>query len=237
MRQVDTLLAVQEVDTVIDQLRHRRDHMAPKGELADVMARLAALAAERVGVAAERDRLATLQSGLEADVVAAESRIAEIDKRLYSGTVTAARDLQSMSEEVDHLKGRRSALEDRQLEIMEEREPVDAALDALDEQVASLEAQASRLRAVVAETESDIDAELAERMAERADLASGVGPELTARYERLRAKLGGVGAARVVGGSCSGCHLTLAATELDQIKKLGPDDVATCEQCGRILVP
>ena len=66
--------------------------------------------------------------------------------------------------------------------------------------------------------------------------AAGVPPELLARYEALRAKLGGTGAARVVGGSCGGCHLVLPSMEVDRIKKAPPDAVITCDQCGRILV-
>jgi predicted nucleic acid-binding Zn-ribbon protein len=45
-----------------------------------------------------------------------------------------------------------------------------------------------------------------------------------------------VGAARVVGSSCGGCHLTLPATELDRIRRAEPDALVTCDQCGRILV-
>ncbi len=64
-----------------------------------------------------------------------------------------------------------------------------------------------------------------------------VSDDLLARYEQLRSKLGGTGAARLVGGSCSGCHLTLSSMELDRVRKASPDAVITCEQCGRILVP
>jgi hypothetical protein len=61
--------------------------------------------------------------------------------------------------------------------------------------------------------------------------------DLLARYEQLRSKLGGTGAARLVGASCSGCHLTLSSMELDRVRKAASDAVITCEQCGRILVP
>jgi uncharacterized protein len=60
---------------------------------------------------------------------------------------------------------------------------------------------------------------------------------LLATYERLRARLGGVGVARLVGTHCDGCHLTLSAVELDRVRHLPDGEVYTCEQCGRILVP
>jgi predicted nucleic acid-binding Zn-ribbon protein len=45
-----------------------------------------------------------------------------------------------------------------------------------------------------------------------------------------------VGAARLEQGSCTGCHLKLPSTEVERLRKLDPDEVAFCDQCGRILV-
>ena len=60
---------------------------------------------------------------------------------------------------------------------------------------------------------------------------------LSDRYETLRARLKGTGAARLVGSHCDGCHLELGSVEVEKIRALPPGEVATCEQCGRILVP
>ena len=60
--------------------------------------------------------------------------------------------------------------------------------------------------------------------------------ELAQRYEGLRSRLGGVGAARLVGDRCDGCHLTLPSVEVERIRQLPPDTFATCPQCDRILV-
>ena len=60
---------------------------------------------------------------------------------------------------------------------------------------------------------------------------------LADRYETLRARLKGTGAARLVGSHCDGCHLELSSVEVEKIRALPPGEVATCEQCGRILVP
>ena len=37
-------------------------------------------------------------------------------------------------------------------------------------------------------------------------------------------------------GTCMGCHLQLPATEVDRLKRLEPDTLVFCDQCGRILV-
>ena len=62
-------------------------------------------------------------------------------------------------------------------------------------------------------------------------------PALYERYELLRARLKGTGAARLIGNHCDGCHLELSAGEVERIRATTPDRVATCDQCGRILVP
>ena len=72
-----------------------------------------------------------------------------------------------------------------------------------------------------------IDADLAAEGEARVAAAATVPADLLARYERLRTRIGGTGAARLVGGSCSGCHLALPAMEVDRIRKAPPDEVIT----------
>lgn len=155
---------------------------------------------------------------------------------MYSGAVTVPRELQALSADVDSLKRRRSMLEDEVLEAMTEREPLDQEVADLEAERQRLDAEGSRLRATVAELQAGIDADLATEEVQRAAAASGLPADLTALYEQLRAKYGGIGAAPLVGGRCSGCHLSLPATEVDRIKREPPDALIRCDQCGRILV-
>jgi hypothetical protein len=92
------------------------------------------------------------------------------------------------------------------------------------------------LQAAIADAVVEIDAGIVAQSQARVEAAATVPPDLLARYERLRTQLAGTGAARLVAGSCSGCHLSLPAMEVDRIRKAPPDEVITCDQCGRILV-
>jgi uncharacterized protein len=235
---LEALLAVQDHDTTLDQLRHRRATLPERSALAEVESRMASGDAAVAEVQARLDVVATRQARLEKDMAAVEARITEVEKRLYSGEVSASRELQAMSAEVDSLRARRSSLEDDVLAAMEEREPLDAEVDSLVAERAELELESARGAAALADAEAAVDAELASVQAEREALAAGVPEDLAATYERLRSKLGGVGAARLVGSSCSGCHLALPATELERVRRSsGSGEVVYCDQCGRILVP
>jgi uncharacterized protein len=230
------LLAVQELDTQGDQLRHRRAHLAERIRLDEVSAELASVEAAGAATSSERDELQRRQAELEAELAELERRLTELDRRMRSGVVSNARDLQAMAAQIESMKRRRSDLEDAELEVLEALDPVEARVTGLQDQWAVLDREAGELRAAVSAANAAIDAELDTVVAKRAEAAAPVPVELMTTYERLRQRLGGVGAAALVGSSCSGCHLTLSAAELDRIRRLPPDAVVTCEQCGRILV-
>ena len=234
---LDHLLAVQDLDIALTQLRHRRDALAETSGLSAVEAQIAALEAERRDAATRRTVLADSQKDLEQQIAGISERRGMLEQRMYAARGSSARDLQAMSEEVRHLTQRRAELEELELAAMLDQDPIDAGLAALDERMVPLQAQAGELRTQVDEAARAIDAEMATVADQRASEAEQLPTLLSDRYETLRARLKGTGAARLIGSRCDGCHLQLSSVEVEKIRALPPGEVATCEQCGRILVP
>lgn len=234
---LDTLLEVQDLDTAISQLQHRKASLEERRQLAAVEESVAALDRRRAIADSSRAELATRQAELEAQIATTAARHASIEQRLYAARGASARDLQAMNEEIGHLGERRGELEDEELEIMVSLEPIDAELAEVAAQRARLAETEAELRGALAASEGAIDAELSERVAARAAVAAGLPEDLRNRYDALRARLGGTGAARLIGNRCSGCHLELPSMEVERIRHLPPGSIVTCEQCGRILVP
>ena len=233
---LEALLEVQQHDTAVDRLVYRRAHLPEREELAAAGVRARGVRERLSALRDRREEVLGRQAKLEGTIAGAGERIKEIEARLYSGQVTATRDIMAMTAEVESLKARRSSLEDDLLAAMEEDEPLAVDAAALEAAAAALEAEAARIRVAIAEAEQVIDAEMAVEEGARAGHAASVPDTLLATYEKLRAKLGGVGAARLVGASCSGCHLTLPVQAVARIKREPPDALVQCEQCGRILV-
>ena len=231
------LLAVQDLDLAADQLRHRRAHLPERAELTGIDERATAARAELDRLEQSRRALGERQAATEAELAATEDRAGTLNRRLFGGEVTASRDLQAMSAELDQLKSRASALEDVVLETMEEREPLDARAAEIERDVLVLAGERGGVVERLAGAEAGIDAELADLEGRLRDAAASVPEGLLATYERLRTRLGGVGVARLVGNRCDGCHLTLSAAELEQVRHLPEGQVYQCEQCSRILVP
>jgi uncharacterized protein len=233
---LEQLLGVQELDTTIDQLEHRRASLPERQELTAIGIEEQALAERRRVVDEEAAALDRSQKRLEDDLATVETRRSEADQRLYSGTVTSPRELQALQDEVASLGRRTSEIEDDLLEVMTATEPVDAALASLDAEAAALAERRSAAEARIRAAETELDAELAATRRQRDEVAVGVPPDQLQEYERRRPQLGGVAIARLRGNSCGGCHLSLSAVEIDRIRKLPSDEAATCEECGRMLV-
>ncbi len=233
---LQVLLAVQDLDTAILQHEHRKATLAEREEAMRVRARLQDLQSRTSQLEAQRLELAERQDALEAQVASISSRRSSLEERLYGARGSAARDLQAMNEEIGHLTQRRSEVEDAELEVMEALEPIDEELARLSAERAELESAAQAAGQALREAEAVVEAEMAELAARRSRLVAGLPSALTDRYDVLRQRLGGVGAARLVGNRCEGCHLELPAVEVDRIRHLPPEAVVTCDQCGRILV-
>lgn len=236
MSVLEQLLHLQELDTVVDQLRHRRDHLPERAELEEIASAEKDLSSRRSEVSGRRDELAREQKRLEDEVALVEEKRRDTDAKLYGGSVTSPRELQSLQDEVGALARRQSTLEDEQLEIMTAVEPLDETLASLDAEEQALDTRRGEVERALAGAESEIDTELEGVTAERDTTAASLPADTLADYETKRRQLGGVAVARLVGTSCGGCHLTLSAVEIDRIKRLPPDVPAVCEECGRMLV-
>jgi predicted nucleic acid-binding Zn-ribbon protein len=230
------LLDLQDRDLHADQLRHRRATLPERATLADQQRTLAELDGARPAVMERLGALERSQRRLEDEVASLVDKQAQEGTKLYSGLVTSPRELQAMQDEIETLARRQGMLEDELLEIMEQAEPVQGELQALDRHRGEIAFEIERTLGALAEAERVVDAELAEVDAAREVVAAELPDELLATYEKLRARLGGVAVARLEGSQCLGCHLSLPATEVDAIRHAAPDAVVTHEECGRILV-
>jgi predicted nucleic acid-binding Zn-ribbon protein len=230
------LLDVQDRDLALDQLQHRRDTLPERAAQREQEAALQRATSELEVLRQQLHDIERAQRALEDEVASIDAKSATENKKLNSGTITAPREIQALSDEIDALGRRKRSLEDDEIELMEKAEPLTADAERLERDRSTFEAEIVRLRGAIAEQESAIDDEIAAARAERSAAAADLPDDLLARYEKLRAKLGGVAVARLEGNQCLGCHVALPAMEVDAVRHAPPDAVVVHEDCGRILV-
>ena len=230
------LLDVQALDSRADQLRHQRTRLPEIAEIAT----LTATRGELVDRARDQhiivDDLTAAQKKADADVEQVKARRVRDRDRMDQGLISNPKDLERMQHELDTLERRVTALEDEELEVMEQLEEAQQALTELQQQIADADERLTTLTAERDRRTAEIDAELAVITADRNPTVADVPDDLVTLYERLRDSKSGVGAAELRARQCGGCRLTLDNSELSQIKSAPSDLVIRCEECQRILV-
>lgn len=232
----DKLLDIQRLDVEADQLRHRRANLQQRGELELATAEQAR---QQVGIdtfAAERVEVATRQKRLEDEAQIVAARADKDDARLYSGDVSAMKDLQALQDEIAGLRRRQGDLEDKALEAMEEAEELNGRIDALESDRQTVDERISVLEAEITAAEAEIESQLADLTAARDTAAAGVDPAHLADYERLRDSFGAATVVQFDGGNCVGCPSTMPAVEIDRMKREPSGSVQHCDECGRIVI-
>lgn len=229
------LLAVQDLDTRLQQARHRRDTLPVLATIADLEGERSELGDRLVGLSTEASDIRREVTKAEDDVQSVRARADRDRAKLDSGNASA-KDLQALQSEVESLAKRQSDLEDVELEAMERLEAADAVLGAAKGRAHEIEVALAAAVTQRTAAFATIDAEIAALEAERATAASGIDTGLAALYERLRASHGGIGAAALKGAECQGCHMNVNPGDLAAMHAASPDEICRCEECDRILV-
>lgn len=230
------MLDLQAVDTQLAQLLHRRRTLPEHAEFAEIKQRREVLDERLVAVGTQVADLELEQRQAETDLDPVRARLLRNQDRIDSGAVPDPKALTAMVEEVEHLKRRISNLEDAELEIMQALETAQSDHDALAESRAGIDAELSTVIDRRDEQVREIDARAVELKTERTGLVKLLPELLLARYDKARASHAGLGAAALRQRRCTGCQLEANASDLRNYAAAAPDEVLSCEECGRILV-
>ncbi len=171
----------------------------------------------------------------EQDVQLVRDRAARDQSKLDSGQ-GSAKDLTALQHELVSLARRQSELEDLEIEAMERAETLSQRVTDLEARRTQVAELLETLEAEHAAAIRDFEAEAAKVGAGRADIVAGVGEELIALYEKVRAQSGGLAAAELRQRRCGGCRLELNTIEVDRIRRAPEDEVVRCEECRRIMI-
>jgi hypothetical protein len=173
------------------------------------------------------------QRKLNGDIDGLTARIEPEERRLYDGSVKVPKELSSIQHEVEILRRQRSALEDQALEAMSHLEALQEKRGRAGSRVADLERQWAAERLQLELQAAELREKLASIDERRAGQQARVPTRALTLYEDLRRRKGGMAVARIRGGACSGCRVTLPAGL--RHKAMAPDTLVQCPNCERIL--
>ena len=226
------LLEVAALDARIQQAEQARTNPPQASRVKELIARRQQLTQELSQLLGTRDDVQTELKRIEADVAVVDARRARDEQRL--ATSSNSKEAQGLESEIAALARRKNELEDGQLEVMERLEQAEAAIAAHEAQVAENNDEGSALSAEAKQVVAAATESIESATSERAAIVAALPEPFVAQYHKIAER--GVGAALLRRGTCEGCTMVLAGTDLNTIRNASEDAVLTCPECGCILV-
>ena len=230
MGSLHDLYAVQLTDIAISQAQHRLAHLPEsasyqlaKSAAAKTLAELAALDKQSADAGSEI-------AGLEKQAHEIDATLARLNKQMK--TIIAPREAEALQHEITTCTNNRSALDDRELELLEVVERCDKESVAIGARVESTREALASAEQLLRSARAAVNAEIAHLTEQRSAQSLVVSPSLLSTYDAKRKHRPDGAVSKLNGPTCSGCHLDLPKSEIDRLLKLPSDELPECPHCG-----
>lgn len=227
---LEALLVLQEKDRKIAKLQR---------EIRDIPARKADIEKQLEGAKAKlnqsREALKKVNSDLKQLEIEAGTHNEKIIKYKQQQMEAKTNDqYRAFLQEIAAAEKHISALEDREIVLMEHIESAKKIIAEREAELKEEEGGVSDEQAMLEERLSEVQEDLDALLADRGRITSNVNPSLLLKYERLFKNKGDFAVVQVEKDHCSGCHMKLPPQVTNDA--LNPDKLVICNFCGRMLI-
>ena len=233
---VEKLFALQGEDALLGQLEHQIITLPEREKLISVLETKKVTEDLIFVKQAESVELRKNEKRLELELSSIETRLKEVDEKLYSGVITTEKEAKSLQDEIGHLKERQDALESELLEILSQIEDLTTAINGVNSQLEVQNKDIQILEDAIKRVENELNQKVLEAKDRREETVKVLTDEILKSYEAHRVRFPSDAVVRFNGPTCNGCHLTMSAMETDRIKGLEVGALTECSECGRLVV-
>lgn len=170
---------------------------------------------------------------VEPQVEAAQAKAAQVEEKLYGGTVKSSRELEDLQADLTMLREQQGKHEETLLRALEAQEEAQSALNSLELELQTLETSRAQEEDDLQRELALLQADMAALEGKRSGLAAHVRPAHLQVYTSIRSSRHLQAVARVERGMCQGCRIGLP-TRVTQLAK-NSEDLVQCPSCSRIL--
>jgi predicted nucleic acid-binding Zn-ribbon protein len=213
---------IRQIQTEAKTMPQQRQNL--EGQLAVSVAALAALKSK--GQHLEMDR-----KKLELDAGTRRESINRLKTQQYE---TRKNDeFRAMGNEIDRYEKEIQAIEDQELELMDQAEKLKGELAIEEKKASAARESIARQMKDLDEKGTTLEGQLNQLTAERTEIAAKVEEELLSLFERLFVSKGDAAVVALEHEVCTGCHMKVTTQTAHRVKN--GKEIVSCEQCGRIL--
>lgn len=224
------LMELQKVDSQLVEIE------GLKGDLPHQVSRLnrdIEEAEEFLGEQEEKLRVYQRERGIvEMDIRALEGKQKQYQSQLFE--VKTNREYDAITHEIESAKVEKEKKETRLLELMEQEEASQKAIEVKGEEIERLKKQLEEKKADLKERLQKTEKEEATLRDRRGKILRNLDARLLANYERIRKAKNGLAVVPILRNACGGCFKTLPPQRILEIREM--NHLRVCEVCGRMLV-
>lgn len=226
------LYAVQQLNSTLDALK--REYAAQDRGQAE-QERYEAAKAKHVEDETALHRAQAEHKDTELAQKALEDKRKAVETKLYSGKVTAPKELQGMSDEVEMLVRQRDRLDEKLITLLGELEAA-RVQEAGTKKALAAATSAFRAKLNAYKEASEImQGQARELTVQRNKAAKEVDATLLKRYDTLRASKNGLAIVAIVeANACGGCKLGLPSSIISDVR--AGKNIVYCDNCRRMLI-
>ena len=174
--------------------------------------------------------IAGINAQKKLDGLPQRNQLAELSKKKHA----VLEKLAQVAKMHDAARRKVNQIDDEQIAASEKHEQVKAVKKQLEDAIATLDAQALKIRDAYQRDAVELKTAIDSSNARRDEIVERIDSTLLREYTRAAQRGGGIGMARLVEGRCSTCRSQIDDNRMLQIKAEAP--LARCPHCGRLLI-
>ena len=228
-KQIKILVALQGVE--LDILKTENQISALKNE-ADSLGQAAA--EHETQVAAEKEALSELKKtyrALESETKDNASKIEKSNEKLRA--VKTNKEYQSTLKEIEEIQKKNSGLEDRMIELLDQLESQEGAVEQKETQLAQFVQTCDEKKIKIVDRIDRQEKAAAQLQEKKAEIRNSADPKIITILDDVKTKVRGMAVVSVEQAVCMGCHLNIPAQLYNELLRY--DEVRFCPHCHRII--
>lgn len=226
---IEQLLVLQDRDRKLSRLKREIDDLPARQAMIEAPLEAYQQAIDRAEDDIRKKKLE--QNDLEAQIEQRRERITKF--RQQQMEVKNNDDYRAFETQIKKQEAKITALEDKELELMEALEKLETVRAEKQQAWANEKAGVDADLADHQQRAANVEQEYQAAEADRTKVAEGIDPDWLARYDRIFQHHRDYALVSAENNTCGGCHMKLPPQAAHDARKL--DSMTPCMYCGRLL--
>jgi predicted nucleic acid-binding Zn-ribbon protein len=230
MNPVAQLFNLQKTDIDLDRIENRFQQLE-----AEINADQSVKNAEQKLLKAKNKQVVLSQAlrTIEENVKHIQIKIEITDKKLYSGSIKAPKELQDLQTELTMNKSKLKSLEEDELQAMIDCEQHEIDFKQCEENLSAIRAESTVKHSLALGEKCQLSQEKDRLLRERNAIQSSIPNDIIELYLRLKKNKHGLAVSIIADNNCERCGASITPAMVQTVRSM--KEIVQCPSCGRIL--